>query len=93
MTKIYIDGMEEDVPPCEIRGDQKFRGSFHPIRGMFNKLSVVALQQVIIGFFPPDWGYVQQMVNGMICCGLSMGMFSRLLVGCSTMGYHWELTT
>ena len=35
-----IDGMEEDVPPCDIRGDKKIRGSFHSIRGVFNKLSV-----------------------------------------------------
>ena len=71
--------MEEDVPPRDIKDDNKIRGSFHPIRGMFNKLSVVALQQIIIGFFPPDWGYVQQMVNGMIGCRLSKGSLGHVL--------------
>ena len=38
----------------------------------------VALQRIIIGFFPPDWGYVQQMINGLICCGLSMASLGHV---------------
>ena len=38
MNDKAIDGLEGGFPPHEIRDDQKIRGSFHPIRGMFNKL-------------------------------------------------------
>ena len=38
-----LDDLEGDVPPREIRGDQTIRGSFHPIKGMFNELLVAAL--------------------------------------------------
>ena len=41
MNDKIVDGLKGDVPPREIRGDQKIRGSFHPIKGMFNELLVV----------------------------------------------------